>query len=59
MAEPGEGDFVIVCGDFGLLWAKSSELDYNLDWMSRLPLVRQPYPIHYDKKNIQAVLTFP
>lgn len=37
MAEPGEGDFVIVCGDFGLLWAKSFELEYNLDWMSRLP----------------------
>ncbi len=37
MTEPGVRDFVIVCGDFGLLWAKGSELDYNLDWMSRLP----------------------
>lgn len=32
-----EDDFVIVCGDFTLLWAKDKELEYNLDWMSRLP----------------------
>jgi len=36
-AESDEEDFVIVCGDFGLLWAKDKELEYNLDWMSRLP----------------------
>ena len=32
-----EDDFVIVCGDFGLLWEKSKEFEYNLDWLSRLP----------------------
>jgi predicted phosphodiesterase len=32
----GKGDYVIVCGDLGLLWAKDRELEYNLDWMSRL-----------------------
>ena len=32
-----EKDMVIVCGDFGLLWSKDKTLDYNLDWMSRLP----------------------
>lgn len=37
IAKPGEGDFVIVCGDFGLLWARDKEFDYSLDWMSRLP----------------------
>lgn len=30
-------DYVIVCGDFGLLWSDDKELEYNLDWMSRLP----------------------
>ena len=32
-----EKDFVIVCGDFGLLWRKDWTLEYNLDWLSRLP----------------------
>ena len=32
-----EDDYVIVCGDFGLLWAKDAQLEYDLDWMSRLP----------------------
>lgn len=32
-----ENDYVIVCGDFGLLWAKDKEFQYNIDWMSRLP----------------------
>lgn len=32
-----EKDYVIVCGDFGLLWTKNRELKYNLDWLSRLP----------------------
>ncbi len=30
-------DYVIICGDFGLLWSKDKTLDYNLDWLSRLP----------------------
>lgn len=33
----GKDDYVIVCGDFGLLWSKDKTLNYNLDWMSRLP----------------------
>ena len=33
----GKSDYVIVCGDFGLLWTESEEFRYNLDWMSRLP----------------------
>ena len=33
----GENDYVIVCGDFGLLWSKDKTLEYNLDWFSRLP----------------------
>lgn len=37
VCKPGEGDYLIVCGDFGLLWSKGDELQYNLDWMSRLP----------------------
>lgn len=32
-----ENDYVIVCGDFGLLWAKDREFEYNMDWLSRLP----------------------
>ena len=32
-----EKDYVIVCGDFGLLWSKDRTLEYNLDWLSRLP----------------------
>ena len=30
-------DYVIICGDFGLLWRKDETLNYNLDWLSRLP----------------------
>lgn len=30
-------DYVIVAGDFGLLWAKDKEFVYNLKWLSRLP----------------------
>lgn len=33
----GANDYVIICGDFGLLWSKDKTLDYNLDWLSRLP----------------------
>lgn len=32
-----ENDYVIVCGDLGLLWENNKELAYNLDWLSRLP----------------------
>lgn len=37
IADPKEDDYLIVCGDFGLLWAEDKEFQYNLDWMSRLP----------------------
>ena len=33
----GDNDYVIVCGDLGLLWAKDGEFAYNLEWLSRLP----------------------
>ncbi len=33
----GENDYVIVCGDLGLLWVKDKEFEYNLKWLSRLP----------------------
>jgi hypothetical protein len=32
-----ENDYVIVCGDFGLLWRDDAELRYNLKWLSSLP----------------------
>lgn len=32
-----EKDYMIVCGDLGLLWRKDRELEYNLDWFSRIP----------------------
>ena len=32
-----KGDIVIVCGDFGLLWDKSSTFAFYLDWLGRLP----------------------
>lgn len=35
--EIGENDYVIVCGDFGLIWCKDKEFEYNLDWLSKLP----------------------
>ncbi|MCD7833807.1 MAG: metallophosphoesterase [Lachnospiraceae bacterium] len=34
---PGEGDYVIVCGDFGLLWDKTPTFAFDLDVMSRYP----------------------
>lgn len=30
-------DFLIICGDFGLLWARDRQFAYSLDWLSRLP----------------------
>ena len=33
----GEDDYVIVCGDLGLLWAKDKEFEYNRKWLSSLP----------------------
>lgn len=36
-ARPTESDYVIVCGDFGLLWQKGEKLDYDLDVLSRFP----------------------
>lgn len=35
--ELSKNDYVIVCGDFGLLWSKNPTLDYNLKWLSKLP----------------------
>lgn len=32
-----DDDYIIVCGDFALLWAKNRELEYNLGWFSQLP----------------------
>lgn len=32
-----KGDYVIVCGDFALLWAKDAEFSYNLKWFSQPP----------------------
>lgn len=32
-----EKDYVIICGDFGLLWAKDREFEYNLKCLSQLP----------------------
>ena len=30
-------DYVIVLGDFGLVWADDKEFQYNCDWLSKLP----------------------
>ena len=32
-----EQDYLIICGDFGLLWARDKTLEYNLEWLQRLP----------------------
>ncbi|MCI8417523.1 MAG: hypothetical protein HFI33_08545 [Lachnospiraceae bacterium] len=32
-----EEDFLIICGDFGLLWARDEEFAYHLRWLSSLP----------------------
>jgi len=32
-----EDDFVILCGDMGLLWAYNGEFTYNKKWLSTLP----------------------
>lgn len=37
LTRPTGQDYVIVCGDLGLLWQKSAELDYNLKLMARHP----------------------
>lgn len=33
----GQDDYVIICGDFGLLWRKDKTFEYNLNWLSQLP----------------------
>ena len=37
LVHPKENDYVIVCGDFGLLWAKDDMLEYDLEWLGSLP----------------------
>lgn len=32
-----ENDFVIICGDMGLLWAYDGEFTYNKKWLAALP----------------------
>ena len=32
-----DSDYVIVCGDLGLIWHKDKTFEYNLDCLSRLP----------------------
>ena len=32
----GDNDYVIVCGDLGLLWVKDEEFAYNLEWLSAI-----------------------
>ncbi|MDE7059091.1 MAG: metallophosphoesterase, partial [Lachnospiraceae bacterium] len=34
-----EQDFIMVCGDFGLLWRKNKETEFNIQWLSSLPPV--------------------
>lgn len=34
----GGKDYLIICGDMGLLWnKKDKEFEYNVDWLSKLP----------------------
>ena len=30
-------DYLIICGDFGLVWDNSSEENYWLDWLNKKP----------------------
>ena len=30
-------DYVIICGDFGLLWQKDKAFNYDVNWLSNLP----------------------
>ena len=32
-----QGDYVIVCGDFGLCWAKDKEFEYHCDFFAKKP----------------------
>lgn len=32
-----EGDYIIVCGDFGLCWEDNDEFKYNCNWLGSLP----------------------
>ena len=52
-------DYVIVCGDFGLLWAKNRTFEYNLKWLSGLPftiLLLQGYVITHCMSGDSQVL---
>lgn len=35
--QPTAGDYVIVLGDFGLVWIDDKEFEYNCEWLSKLP----------------------
>lgn len=37
--ELAKDDYVIICGDFGLLWNKNTEFKYNVEWLSSLPFM--------------------
>ena len=32
-----EKDYIVVCGDMGVLWNESKEFRYKLEWLSQLP----------------------
>lgn len=47
-----ENDFLIVCGDFGLLWKKDREFQYNLKWLSNLPFKILWIPGNHENYNM-------
>ncbi|MGN0483198.1 MAG: metallophosphoesterase [Lachnospiraceae bacterium] len=49
-----ETDIVIVCGDFGLLWAKDQTFVYHLKWMEQLPFTLLWVPGNHENYDMIA-----
>ena len=53
-----EKDFVIICGDMGLVWADDKEFIYNKKWLCELPftiLWVQGNHENYDKMKPEVI----
>ena len=49
-----ENDYVIICGDVGLLWEKDNTFDYNLKWLSNIKYTLLWIPGNHDNYDMIA-----
>lgn len=50
----GMGDYVIICGDMGLCWAKDKEFEWNCEWFAQTKFTTLFVPGNHDNYDIIA-----